>query len=131
MRILYPFLSLLILVSLLSTSKVKACHYAAADIYVTYIGSGVDGCGTPDYKYEVTLIVYYACQTCYLDQGISETVWYKSPNLGLQGSPDSSGSIEVTDVTADAGTGAPDTSHQLCAAFADSNSCKQLSTILA
>jgi gliding motility-associated-like protein len=128
MRILYPFLSLLILVSLLSTSKVKACHYAAADIYVTYIGSGVDGCGTPDYKYEVTLIVYYACQTCYLDQGISETVWYKSPNLGLQGSPDSSGSIEVTDVTADAGTGAPDTSHQLCAAFADSNSCKQLST---
>ena len=127
MRTFYAFLVSLILLTTVSAIRVNACHYAAADIYVTYIGTGVDGCGTPDYKYEVTLTVYYACQTCYLDAGINETVYYKSSNLGAQGNPDSTGTIPVLHTSTNPNN-APDTSHQLCAAFADSNSCRQLST---
>ena len=119
----WQFAVLLVLITSLNATKAKACHFAAADIYVTYVGAGVDGCGTPDYQYEITLIVYHACQTCYLDAGQTAPVYYKSANLAATGSPDSSGTVTVTSLTT-----APDTSHQLCAQFADSNSCKQLST---
>ncbi|MCB9046719.1 MAG: gliding motility-associated C-terminal domain-containing protein [Chitinophagales bacterium] len=111
------------LISTLGATKAKACHFAAADIYVTYIGTGANGCGTPDYQYEITLIVYHACQTCYLDAGTTAPVYYKSATLEAAGSPNASGTVTVTSLTT-----APDTSHQLCAQFADSNSCKQLST---
>ena len=112
------FAAIITVLSVIIPKVSEACHYAAADIFVTYIGAGVDGCGTPDYQYEVTLKVYYACQTCFLDAGVNETVWYRSATLLNAGGPGAEGTIPVTSLT-----NAPDTSHQLCAQFADSNSC--------
>ncbi len=54
---------LLLLLSVLSVNKVKASHYAAVDLFVTYIGAGIDGCtGTTEYLYEITFDQYKACE---------------------------------------------------------------------
>ncbi len=107
-------LMLLVLLFATGLQKSYACHFAAADIYVTYSGDGVDGCsGTTEYKYDVTLVIYFGCQTCYGDLGTSTNVSYRSANAGF------SGNMTVTDVNAD-----PDTVHSLCPAFEPLNSCK-------
>ncbi|MCB9064607.1 MAG: gliding motility-associated C-terminal domain-containing protein [Chitinophagales bacterium] len=104
--------------------KANACHFAAADIFVTYSGPGADGCGSPTvYQYDVELIVYHACQTCYLDAGVNQTVRWESQTAIDDALPTPNGQITVTSITPQ-----PDTVHSLCAAFADSNSCRQLST---
>ncbi len=101
-------------------NPVKACHLAAADINVTYVGPGIDGCtGTPVYEYEVELTVYFACQTCQGTGPQNTTVSYGSASAQAEGLPNPTGSIPMSDVRALA-----DTVHQLCAQFEDSNSCK-------
>ena len=111
---------LLLILSFFGSKDAKACHFAAADIYVTYVGAGVDGCGTPDYKYEVTLIVYHACQGCYLDAGPDQRVYYESVNAGF------ADFIEVqhrNPLDPNNPNPKPDTTHSLCGEFQDSNSC--------
>ena len=95
----------------------KACHLAAADIYVTYVGEGADGCSNPDYKYEVTLIIYYACQDCFNPGNGPQQVFYESAFLGVGG-----GNPGLS-VRVDTVGPAPDTVHSLCGQFSDSNSC--------
>src|SRR5690606_13027060 len=80
---LHRLLAALILLVTLTATEVRACHFAAADIFVTYVGTGVDGCGAPDYEYEITLKVYHACQTCNLEQGLTANVTYRSANAGV------------------------------------------------
>ncbi len=103
---------IILLLGISGIQKAYACHYAAADIYVTYVGAGADGCSNPDYKYEITLIVYYACQGCYLDGGQNETVYVESAEAGT------AFPVAVKHENVD-----PDTTHQLCGRFSDSNSC--------
>lgn len=53
---------LLLLTAGLVSQPAHASHYAAVDLYVTYIGEGADGCsGTNELKYEVTLDIYANC----------------------------------------------------------------------
>jgi len=114
-----------LIMTVIGIPKAKACHFAAADIYVTYIGAGVDGCsGTTEYKYEVTLFVYHACQSCFLDAGQNQTVFWTSASAITDGLPTPSGSIVVNHPSP-----TPDTVHQLCAQFSDSSSCKKLANV--
>ncbi len=61
----------------------SASHFAAADLYVTYIGAGVDPCnGTIDYKYKIVLDIYKACEGGSAGLGTSETLYIQSLNSG-------------------------------------------------
>ncbi len=114
MKLILRFLlTCVITLAFVLPNKSKACHLAAADIYVTYVGEGADGCSDPDYKYEVTLIVYYACQTCFSNGDGQQTVRYESLSLasGVQ-------QLLLDPVNPNA-----DTLHSLCGQFSDSNSC--------
>ena len=105
---------------LFSPQKAEACHFGGADIYVTYSGPGIDGCtGTTIYQYDVTVKVYYACQTCWTNGGFPISVRYSSVLAG----PLAGGTLNCNPTKPDA-----DTIHSLCPAFADSNSCKKGST---
>lgn len=110
----YFLLLVTALVFITGIQDARACHFAAADIYVTYVGKGADGCSNPDYKYRITLTVYYACQNCFLEGGNQQMIDFGSESLG----PTSEDTVKVWD--ADEET---DTLHQLCGQFADSNSC--------
>src|SRR5690606_33287113 len=113
---IFKFAAAVIILLVIGIPKVKACHFAAADIYVTYIGAGVDGCsGTTEYKYEVTLFVYHACQSCFLDAGQNQNVFWTSQSAIDDGLPTPSGSVAVNHPST-----TPDTVHQLCAQFSDS-----------
>lgn len=113
---LYKVIVLMAL-SLFSLNKAKACHYGAADIFVTYVGTGQDGCtGTTDYSYVVTLTIYLACQDCTLDYGGTDVGQAFSANSGLAAIP-----LAFTDIKG--ATAPPDTVHQLCPSIVDSNSC--------
>ncbi|MBL7683896.1 MAG: hypothetical protein JNK00_11095, partial [Flavipsychrobacter sp.] len=117
-------ITIVVLLSLVYSKTAQACHYGAADIYVTYIGAGQDGCtGTTDYSYEVTLTIYLACQDCTLDYGGTDNVSVSSVNYGglFQ-------SLTVTDINGS--TAPPDTVHSLCPNAADSNSCRNLANKL-
>lgn len=74
-KILYVFVALLLLSGITGIQKARACHWASGDMYATYIGAGLDGCsGTTEYKYRISLILYFACQGCTLDVRDSTTV---------------------------------------------------------
>ncbi len=107
----------LLMLTVLTTKKASACHFAAADIYITYTGAGANGCsGTTEYKYDITLKVYLACQNCFLDPGQNQTVRYESINAGT-------GVINIPVTHANT---RPDTVHSLCPSVQDSNSCRYL-----
>ncbi len=121
MKLILRFLlTCVITLAFVLPNKSKACHLAAADIYVTYVGEGADGCSNPDYKYEVTLIIYYACQDCFNPGNGPQQVQYQSESLGF--GIVSPGNPAVT-VRLDTFGQAPDTVHSLCGQFSDSNSC--------
>ncbi len=103
--------SLTLLLSL--TSKfVFASHYAAGDIYVTYIGAGQDGCsGTTEYKYEITVDVYKACEPGSSFLGTNETLRIWSTNAGYDQS------IQMSNPQID-------TVDQLCDVYKPVNSCR-------
>ncbi|HEY9176302.1 MAG TPA: hypothetical protein VIN07_01365, partial [Flavipsychrobacter sp.] len=109
-----------LLLVLMGANRAVACHLTAADISVTYIGPNVDGCsGTTEYKYRVEVTTYYACQTCQGNGAQQSSVQYASASAQADGLTGASGSFQIFDSLAVA-----DTVHQLCGAYADSNSCK-------
>ncbi|MBN8669692.1 MAG: gliding motility-associated C-terminal domain-containing protein [Chitinophagales bacterium] len=100
---------------LFSPKLAKACHFGAADLFVTYTGPGIDGCtGTTVYQYDVTCIIYYACQTCYTDGGAGGV------NIAYSSALAPGGNVTCNPAKPNA-----DTLHALCPAYNDSNSCKQ------
>jgi gliding motility-associated-like protein len=91
--------------------SVKATHYAAADIYIRYAGTGYDPCtGLVDYTYEVTLEIYGACEPSSASLATTETIFYRSDN------GDISGNFPVTQPN-------DEIVHDLCPSFANDNSC--------
>jgi gliding motility-associated-like protein len=100
--------SLGILIMLLcSAGKAVASHYAAADMYVDYIGNGPG-----DYRYKVTLKVYKACEPFSSSLG-SESFSVSSPS-GCN-SFSTSRFMQPKQI---------DTLDQLCADFKPFNSCR-------
>ena len=95
----------LLLFSLFGTQKVMASHYAAVDLYVDYIGSGPS-----QLKYQVTLVVYKACEPGGATLSNLETInWLSS--CGGNGSRGITQTVE-------------DTLDQLCPGFTAINSCR-------
>lgn len=118
----------LLLFSLLMilVSRASATHFAAADMYVTYIGKGADGCSTPEYKYEVILILYGACEAGSSSIGVNQTLRYRSDNAGPLGTEKNIAMQCIDDVVAQNPVPAGyngDIVHQLCPAFANDNAC--------
>lgn len=104
------YCSLLMLLCI-SITPAKASHYAAADLFITYIGAGVDGCtGTTEYKYSVTFDIYKACEAGSIDLPAQVNITYFSNNAGFNGI------IPLNAPTIDTLDG-------LCDNFKDSNSC--------
>ena len=99
-------------IGIFATTKVKATHLAAADLYITYVGAGADGCsGTSEYKYLVTLDVYRACERNSVGLGTSTSYRVASVNAGYnQTRPVNMPVIDTLD--------------DLCAAFKPINSCR-------
>jgi gliding motility-associated-like protein len=118
-----PFKTLLLFIAVLCTvamHKALASHIAALDMNVKYIGAGQDGCsGTTEYKYEITCIIYTACEVNSATGGggnlqyWSDNAGIPKTNIPLVQEPNVSGSIID-----------PDTVHSLCAVYSQSNSCK-------
>lgn len=98
-------LALFIMLLASAGTKVFASHYAAADIYLDYIGSGPG-----NFKYKVTLIIYKACEPGSIDLSDNEVVHFGSSCYG----------------TIDRILNQPnnDTLDQLCPNFAPINSCR-------
>ncbi|MCB0700959.1 MAG: gliding motility-associated C-terminal domain-containing protein [Chitinophagaceae bacterium] len=93
----------------------KASHLAAADLYITYVGGGADGCsGTTEYKYVVTFDIYRACEGG-ATAPTSVSIQWGSVNAGVNGNLNMNQPIR-------------DTLDQLCAAFKPINSCRQPSS---
>lgn len=109
---LIKYCSLVMLISL-SITKAKASHYAAADLYLTYIGAGVDGCtGTTEYKYTVTFDIYKACEAGNAGLPNAVTINYASANGGVNN-------------TLQMNTPRIDTLDGLCDNFKKDNSCRK------
>ncbi|MCB0696255.1 MAG: gliding motility-associated C-terminal domain-containing protein [Chitinophagaceae bacterium] len=79
-------LSLVVIIALLLAiipNVSKACHLAAADMYIEYAGKGVNVCNPqPDYTYRVTLITYSYCNCGLTTSTTGERVYYQSANDG-------------------------------------------------
>ncbi|MCB0696791.1 MAG: hypothetical protein KDC07_05470, partial [Chitinophagaceae bacterium] len=87
-----------------------ASHFAAGEIYLTYIGEGADGCSnTSEYKYLLTIDIYRACEGG-SPAPLTALVNYGSVNAGVSSSINMSNPIK-------------DTLHDLCEAFVPQNSC--------
>ncbi|MBS1772270.1 MAG: gliding motility-associated C-terminal domain-containing protein [Bacteroidetes bacterium] len=105
--------ALIALSSILAPKNAKACHFGAAEMWVDYVGAGIDGCtGTAEYKYDVTVIIYYACQTCWTSGSTSIPIQVTSATLGYN-----------TSYTADTIPGPVDTVQSLCPQYFPLNSC--------
>ena len=100
------FITFLALLSFASATSVKATHYAAADLYLDYIGNG-----PTNLKYQITLVVYKACEPNNASLVTSEPVTFSS----------SCGSLPSRNLPSVVG---PDTMDQLCANFAPVNACR-------
>ena len=115
MRVLKHSLSFALLTLLCITgirTETKASHLGAADIYVTYVGAGADGCsGTTEYKYVVTLDVYRACENG-ASAPTTANIFWASTNAGFQDNRNITNPIR-------------DTLDELCAAFKPINACRQ------
>ncbi|RYD54256.1 MAG: gliding motility-associated C-terminal domain-containing protein, partial [Sphingobacteriales bacterium] len=56
--------TLLLFIGIGGVQKTKATHFASGELYLEYIGAGLDGCsGTTEYRYMVTLRLFFACQS--------------------------------------------------------------------
>ena len=103
------FMTLLLIAGI--KTETKASHLGAADIYVTYVGAGADGCsGTTEYKYVITLDVYRACENG-ASAPTTARIFWASTNAGFNDDRNITNPIR-------------DTLDELCAAFKDSNSCR-------
>ena len=92
--------------------QARACHLAAADIFIEYAGVGVDICNpVPDYTYKVTMVTYSSCN-CGLTTGATERLFYQSVN-------DGTGQYFV-----DMPSEGIDTVDQLCPAFSAISKCR-------
>ncbi|XZF16012.1 gliding motility-associated C-terminal domain-containing protein [Chitinophagaceae bacterium MMS25-I14] len=110
------FFAMLLLISSFGFKTGYASHFAAADMYVKYIGTG-----QADLRYAIVLDVYKACEWGNSDLYYPEYVTISSASLGVA-------SYTVTMDTA--GTGhRSDTLDQLCSQFAPINSCRVQNTI--
>lgn len=90
----------------------KACHLAAADMYIEYAGKPVDICNpVPDYTYRITMVTYSYCN-CGLTTGANETVFYESKN-------GATGALNVV-----LPSNGIDTVDQLCPDFSKINQCR-------
>ncbi len=105
-------ISLLLLFSFVFNRKASATHLAAADIYVTYVGEGADGCSsTTQYKYVITLDVYRACELGSAGLPTQERVYWASANAGFSDDR----LINTPEI---------DTLDDLCPTFKPDNSCR-------
>ncbi|MEZ5015608.1 MAG: gliding motility-associated C-terminal domain-containing protein [Flavipsychrobacter sp.] len=103
----------IVLLSCVAFSKAKASHLAAADIYLTYVGAGADGCSaTAEYKYVITLDIYRACERTSAGLGTQENVTYGSVNSGV---PNTTLTMRFPQI---------DTLDGLCETFKKDNSCR-------
>lgn len=99
---------LLLLYSVLWGGVASASHYAAADLYVDYIGTGPG-----NLKYRVTLMLYKSCEPGSIDLTTTTSVRIYSP------SGCSNQQILLPMTASD-----KDTLDQLCANFAPINACR-------
>ncbi|HLO70263.1 MAG TPA: hypothetical protein VK167_05310, partial [Flavipsychrobacter sp.] len=98
--------------SVLCYNTSHASHLAAFDMWVTYIGAGIDGCtGTTEYKYEVAFDLYRSCEGG-ASLPLSATINYGSATLGFNSS------VNVNITAADV-----DTVSELCDSLKPFNSC--------
>lgn len=88
-----------------------ASHFAAADMYITYIGSG-----PADLKYRITLDVYKACESGGAPLSYPEHISYSSAKLGF--------SVSQVVVDTNSTGHRSDTLDQLCSNFTAINSCR-------
>jgi len=95
----------------LGINKTFATHFAAADMYITYVGSG-----PTDLKYRVTLNIYKACEPYGSPLSYPEHIGYSSVKLGVN-----VGQVAVDTMGAGHGN---DTLDQLCSGFTSINSCR-------
>jgi gliding motility-associated-like protein len=101
--------ALLILVLCISSwGGAKATHYAAADLYLDYIGTG-----PTDLTYQVTLILYKGC-----DATSTASLSTTSAFINVNSSCASYGSLTLPAIDG------PDTLDQLCPTFAPQNACR-------
>lgn len=116
----FLFYVVLLLCSL-GSSKVFASHFAAADMYVQYVGTGIN-----DLRYRVVLQVYKACEIGSIDLSPQETVYIWSQSAGINPSGDiGSGVTSNFFITVDTlGNNTNDTLDQLCPNFTAINSCR-------
>ncbi|RYD57992.1 MAG: gliding motility-associated C-terminal domain-containing protein [Sphingobacteriales bacterium] len=115
---------LLLLLLVLVVSRAYAAHYAAADMYVTYIGKNADGCSNPEYKYEVMLILYGACEANSPSIGVNQSLRYRSDNAGAAGAEQIVAMTCVDDAKNPVPAGFDGkVVHQLCPNFDSENSC--------
>ncbi|HLO71161.1 MAG TPA: hypothetical protein VK167_09850, partial [Flavipsychrobacter sp.] len=102
-----------LLLNLFTANKSNASHLAAFDMWVTYIGAGIDGCtGTTEYKYEVALDIYVSCEGGAGPVTGFISIPYTSATLGA------GGNATTTITTADL-----DTVSELCDSLKPFNSC--------
>ncbi|RYZ31942.1 MAG: hypothetical protein EOP49_38240, partial [Sphingobacteriales bacterium] len=99
---------LILLLCGISTTS-RASHYAAVDLYLDYIGSGPN-----DLKYQVTLIVFRACEPGAIELSFNETVYWASSCTGA-------GTCFQRSLPTVQG---PDTLDQLCDTFSAFNACR-------
>eukprot|EP01012_Entosiphon_sulcatum_P012354 TRINITY_DN1771_c0_g1_i3.p1 TRINITY_DN1771_c0_g1~~TRINITY_DN1771_c0_g1_i3.p1 ORF type:complete len:1088 (-),score=68.61 TRINITY_DN1771_c0_g1_i3:25-3210(-) len=105
---------------MLFAGKAKADHFAAGDLYLVYIGAGIDGCtGTTEYKYEVHFDQFKACDRNPVNAATLATtvnIQYRSAAAVAAGLPGATGSVNCTLLQ-------QDTLDQLCEIFKKTNSC--------
>ncbi|RYZ55035.1 MAG: gliding motility-associated C-terminal domain-containing protein [Sphingobacteriales bacterium] len=94
---------------------VKASHYAAVDLYLDYIGAGPN-----QLKYQVTLVVFKACEPGSINLNTNETVCWASSCTGGRSNAFSRSLPTVQ---------GPDTLDQLCDTFSAFNACRQTNSI--
>lgn len=110
-RVLFGLFTLVL--SLAAPKASKACHLAAADIYIEYAGAGVNICNpVPDYTYKVTFITYSYCNCGLTTSQTAETISYTSANAG--------GTVYTKSLNADP----MDTVDQLCPQYSAVNECR-------
>lgn len=105
-RIHSLFLAGILLLMAGLSNKAQATHLAAADLYLDYIGSGPN-----DLTYQITLVVYKACEPNNAGLSTIESVSFSS----------SCGSVASSSLPTFSG---PDTMDQLCPDFAPDNACR-------
>ncbi|MBN8672306.1 MAG: gliding motility-associated C-terminal domain-containing protein [Chitinophagales bacterium] len=114
------YVRILLLFLLLFAGKAKADHFAAGDLYVVYVGAGLDGCtGTTEYKYEVYFDQYKACDRNPVNAATLATtvnIQYRSATAAAAGLPGATGNVVCNFVS-------QDTLDQLCEVYHNQNSC--------